>query len=114
MAASLQALKAILIAAWLISLAGCAAMNPAPGKRELMVVGNDEKVGITDAGAYAFSGPGKDTVSIIDIGTDPLAPRILASPRRCGAARDSAVGGFPLHAPIGGCRPAPYLTNAIA
>jgi hypothetical protein len=39
-------------------------MNPAPGKRELMVVGNDEKVGITDAGAYAFSGPGKDTVSI--------------------------------------------------
>jgi hypothetical protein len=26
------------------------------GKRELMVVGHDEKVGISDAGAYVFSG----------------------------------------------------------
>src|SRR3979409_189378 len=79
MDSSIQALKAAVIGACLISLAGCAAMNPAPGKRELIVVGNDEKVGITDAGTYAFSGPGKDTVSIIDIGTDPLAPRILAN-----------------------------------
>jgi len=79
MAASLQALKSVVVATCLISLAGCAAMNPGPGKRELIVVGNDEKVGITDAGAYAFSGPGKDSVSIIDIGTDPLAPRILVN-----------------------------------
>jgi DNA-binding beta-propeller fold protein YncE len=79
MAALLQPLKAVVIAACLISLAGCAAMNPAPGKRELMVVGNDEKVGVTDAGAYTFSGPGKDSVSIIDIGTEPLAPRILVN-----------------------------------
>jgi DNA-binding beta-propeller fold protein YncE len=79
MAASLQRLKAVAVGACLISLAGCAAMNPAPGKRELIVVGNDEKVAISDAGAYVFSGPGKDTVSIIDIGTDPLAPRILVN-----------------------------------
>jgi DNA-binding beta-propeller fold protein YncE len=79
MAASIQPLKVGVIAACLISLAGCSAMNPAPGKRELMVVGNDEKVGVTDAGAYTFSGPGKDSVSIIDIGTEPLAPRILVN-----------------------------------
>ena len=79
MAASFQPLKAVVIVACLISFAGCATMNPAPGKRELIVVGNDEKVGFSDAGAYVFSGPGKDTVSIIDIGTDPLAPRILVS-----------------------------------
>ena len=79
MAASIQPLKTIAIAACLISLAGCTAMNPAPGKRELMVVGNDEKVGISDAGTYVFSPAGKDTVSIIDIGTDPLAPRILVN-----------------------------------
>ena len=79
MAASLQRLKAVAVGACLISLAGCAAMNPGPGKRELMVVGNDEKVGISDTGAYVFSGAGKDTVSIIDIGTDPLAPRILVN-----------------------------------
>src|SRR6476661_8358135 len=79
MAASLQSLKTFAIAACLILLAGCTTMNPAPGKRELMVVGNDEKVGISDAGTYVFSAAGKDTVSIIDIGTDPLAPRILVS-----------------------------------
>ena len=79
MAVSFRTLTTILIVACLISLAGCAAMNPAPGKRELMVVGNDEKVGISDAGAYVFSGPGRDTVSIIDIGTNPLAPNILVS-----------------------------------
>src|SRR5438552_4658458 len=79
MAVSFRTLTTILIVACLISLAGCAAMNPAPGKRELMVVGNDEKVGISDAGAFVFSGPGKDTVSIIDIGTDPLAPKILVN-----------------------------------
>jgi len=79
MAAPLRSLKNVVAAACLIALAGCGTMNPAPGKRELIVVGNDEKVGITDAGAYAFSGPGRDTVSIIDIGTDPLAPRILVT-----------------------------------
>ena len=79
MAASLQNLKAVAIVASLISLAACTTMNPGPGKRELMVVGNDEKVGISDAGAYVFSPVGKDTVSIIDIGTDPLSPRILVS-----------------------------------
>jgi DNA-binding beta-propeller fold protein YncE len=79
MAASLQGLKAIAIVASLISLAACTTMNPGPGKRELMIVGNDEKVGISDAGAYVYSPTGKDTVSIIDIGTDPLSPRILVN-----------------------------------
>ena len=79
MAAPLRSLKNVVAAACLIALAGCGTMNPAPGKRELIVVGNDEKVGITDAGVYAFSGPGRDTVSIIDIGTDPLSPRILVN-----------------------------------
>ncbi len=60
-------------------LAGCAGMQPAGGKRELMVVGNDEKVGVSDAGVFVFDAPGKDSVSIIDIGTDPLAPKIIAN-----------------------------------
>ena len=61
------------------ALAGCAQTPSSPGKRELMVVGNDEKVSFSDAGAFVFSGPGRDSVSIIDIGTDPLAPRILVN-----------------------------------
>ena len=79
MAAAFQRLQATLVVACLISLAGCAAMNSAPGKRELIVVGNDEKVGISDAGVFVFGPAGKDTVSIVDIGTDPLAPKILVN-----------------------------------
>lgn len=60
-------------------LAGCSTVQPAPGKRELMIVGNDEKQNWDDAGKAVISAPGRDTVSIIDIGTDPLAPKIIAS-----------------------------------
>src|SRR5688572_7444073 len=61
-------------------LAACAAMGPsAPGKRELMVVGNDQKVTWDESGKVVFSAPGRDTVSIVDIGTDPLAPRVVAN-----------------------------------
>ena len=66
-------------AAVVILVSACAGMSPSPGKRELMIVGNDEKVAVDGAGGFAFSAPGRDTVSIIDIGTDPLAPRIVAN-----------------------------------
>ena len=62
---------------------GCAQMSSmtgsSSGKRELIVVGNDEKVAFSAAGTFVYSAPGKDTVSIIDIGTDPLAPRIVVN-----------------------------------
>ena len=51
----------------------------AGGKQALMVVGIDEKVLWDDAGKIVLSPPGKDMVLIVDIGTDPLAPRIIAS-----------------------------------
>ena len=61
----------------LAALAGCAA-GPAPaGKRALMIVGNDEKQAWSDTGAVVIGAPGRDTVSVIDIGTDPLAPKVL-------------------------------------
>jgi DNA-binding beta-propeller fold protein YncE len=63
----------------LAALAGCA-VAPAPaGKRALMIVGNDEKQGWNDAGGVVLSAPGRDTVSIVDIGSDPLAPKTLVS-----------------------------------
>lgn len=65
--------------AFVVALTASTGMSQTPGKRELMVVGNDEKVSIDDAGVFVFSAAGKDTVSIIDIGTDPLAPKIIAS-----------------------------------
>ncbi|MBI2749596.1 MAG: YncE family protein [Burkholderiales bacterium] len=66
-------------AAVIAALTACAGMSPSPGKRELMIVGNDQKIGVNDAGGFVFSAPGRDTVSIVDIGTDPLAPKIIAN-----------------------------------
>ena len=74
-------MKKSLLAAGLIGLllaSGCAQMSAPAGKRELMIVGNDEKQNWDD-GKPVVSPRGKDTVSIIDIGTDPLAPKILVS-----------------------------------
>ena len=66
-------------AAGLLLLAACTQMPPATGQRELMLVGNDEKQSWDDAGKPVIGAPGKDSLSIIDIGTDPLAPRIVAN-----------------------------------
>jgi DNA-binding beta-propeller fold protein YncE len=61
-------------------LSGCADMpSSAAGKRELMLVANDEKQSWDDAGRMVLAPGGKDTVSIVDIGTDPLAPRIIVN-----------------------------------
>jgi len=60
-------------------LAGCAAPTAPAGKRSLMIVGNDEKVTWNDAGALVLAPSGRDSVAVIDIGTDPLAPRTVVS-----------------------------------
>ena len=58
--------------------AGASARAAAPGKPQWMLVGIDEKVVYRD-GKPEFAAPGRDQVAIVDIGTDPLAPRIVAS-----------------------------------
>lgn len=73
-------LRNIAVATSLVALAGCASVAPSAGKRELMIVGGDEKVGI-DNGNFVLAAPGNDVISIIDIGTDPLAPKIIANLR---------------------------------
>ena len=60
-------------------VAGCANMAAPRGTPELMLVGNDEKQSWDDAGKPVIGAPGRDTLSIVDIGTDPLAPRIVAN-----------------------------------
>jgi DNA-binding beta-propeller fold protein YncE len=61
-----------------VLLAGCAT-SPTSGKRELMLVANDEKLIWDDAGKPVMMAPGKDNVLVVDIGTDPLAPKIVAN-----------------------------------
>jgi DNA-binding beta-propeller fold protein YncE len=63
----------------LATLAGCAAPPAPPAKRSLMIVGNDEKVSWNDTGALVLAPQGRDTVSVVDIGSDPLAPRTLVN-----------------------------------
>jgi DNA-binding beta-propeller fold protein YncE len=63
----------------LVFAAGCAQTPASGGKRELMIVGNDEKVMWDGDGKLVLSRGGKDTVSIVDIGADPLAPKIIVN-----------------------------------
>lgn len=67
-----------------LALAGCAAAPPSSptggaGARQLMLVGNDEKMTWDDAGKPVMSPAGRDSLSVVDIGSDPIAPRILAT-----------------------------------
>ncbi len=77
-----ERLKSVIVAVSLVApvaLGGCAAMEPSPGKRELMIVGLDEKQSWDENGKPVLALGGNDSVAILDIGTDPLAPKILAS-----------------------------------
>lgn len=51
---------------------------PSMTHAQLMIVGNDEKFTLDDAGKVVFMEPGKDTVSIVDI-TNRESPKILAN-----------------------------------
>ena len=51
---------------------------PLAASAQLMIIGNDEKVTWDDAGKLVLMGPGKDTVSIVDIST-PESPRIVSN-----------------------------------
>ena len=48
-----------------------------PGKPEYMIVGIDNKTTWDDGGKLVLSAPGKDVVTIVDIGTDPANPKIV-------------------------------------
>ena len=72
-------IQSALMAISLVALAGCAAVGTPGGKRELMIIGNDEKVTWDETGKLVLRAPGNDSISIVDIGTDPLAPRIIAN-----------------------------------
>ena len=69
-----------LIAAAVLVLGGCATPGqPVPGKPEYMVVGIDHKVRWGADGKQQNLAPGKDVVTIVDIGTDPANPKIVAN-----------------------------------
>ena len=52
---------------------------PRLASAELMIVGNDQKVSWDDAGKQVLSAPGGDSISIVDIGSDPTSPKVVAN-----------------------------------
>ena len=61
-------------------LAACAGPDPmSQRKPEFMVIGIDNKATWGEDGKLQLLPPGKDAVTIVDIGTDPANPRIVAS-----------------------------------
>jgi len=62
-----------------IGLAACTTAPVQAGKPEYMVVGIDNKTTWGTDGKLQLSAPGKDVVTIIDIGTDPANPKIVAT-----------------------------------
>jgi YVTN family beta-propeller protein len=69
-----------LIAAALLAVVGCmTGGQTVPGKPEYMVVGIDNKVTWGNDGKVQNLAPGKDAVTIVDIGTDPANPKIVTN-----------------------------------
>ena len=68
-----------LIAAALLAMAGTTTGQTGPGKPEYMVVGIDNKVTWGEDGKVQNLAPGKDAVTIVDIGTDPANPKIVTN-----------------------------------
>jgi DNA-binding beta-propeller fold protein YncE len=62
-----------------VMAAGAGLLLPALASAELMIVGNDQKVGWDAAGKVVTAAPGEDTISIVDIGSDPARPKIVAN-----------------------------------
>ena len=62
-----------------ITLAACTTAPMQAGKPEYMVVGIDNKTTWGTDGKLQLSAPGKDVVTIVDIGTDPANPKIVAT-----------------------------------
>ena len=62
-----------------IGLAACTTAPMQAGKPEYMVVGIDNKTTWGTDGKLQLSAPGKDVVTIVDIGTDPANPKIVAT-----------------------------------
>lgn len=88
------------------ALSGCST-TPA-GSRQLMLVANDEKQSWGDAGAVVLGAPGRDTLQVIDIGTDPLVPRSLVT-----LPLDNTIAGPPTNLAITADEKLALVANSV-
>ena len=62
-----------------LMMAACAELPSAASKRELIIIGIDEKQSYNDKGLAVMSLGGKDSLLVMDVGADPLKPTIVGS-----------------------------------
>lgn len=89
-------------------LAGCGGISPPGGARQLMLVANDEKQSWTDAGAVVLAPQGRDSLQILDIGTDPLAPKVVGT-----LALDNTIAGPPTNLAINASETLALVANSL-
>lgn len=70
--------RSALLAMMAVAATWAAAGTMPSGKPEYMLVGVDEKIVFGDDGALQLHPPGNDWVAIVDIGTDPGNPKVIA------------------------------------
>jgi len=72
-------LRAVAVAAAAIASSWVFAATMPSGKPEYMLVGIDNKVAVGDDGSFVLLAPGTDAVAVVDIGTDPSTPKVVAT-----------------------------------
>ncbi len=75
---AIRTFRIVAIAAALFASSFVIAANMPSGKPEYMLVGIDTKLVYGDDGVPQLGAPGNDLVAIVDIGTDPANPKIVA------------------------------------
>jgi DNA-binding beta-propeller fold protein YncE len=93
----------------LCAAAALSAALPAIADAEMMIVGNDQKVSWDADGKLVTAAPGGDSISIVDIGTDPEKPKIIAN-----LALMNSVFGPPTNLAITPDETLAIATNAMA
>jgi DNA-binding beta-propeller fold protein YncE len=63
----------------LVAAIGLLVAGGGPAMAQMMLVGVDNKVFWDENAKQIMSAPGKDVVSIVDIGSDPMAPKIVVN-----------------------------------
>ena len=91
-----------LLAATLLATLGATA-----AQAQLLIIGNDQKVGLDAQRKPTLAGPGKDSLSIVDT-TSPAAPKILAT-----IPLDNTVVGPPTNLAITPSRNLALVANSI-
>ena len=75
---AIRALRIVAVAAAVLASIWTFAATMPSGKPEYMLVGIDNKVVFGDDGSVQMQPPGTDLVAVVDIGSDPESPKIVA------------------------------------